>query len=358
MSTDKRLHADVVAPRSVTFDAVQMLTAAMTAPTGDNCQPWRFRLLPDGFEVRHQPLRAKSLLDPKHLASRLALGALLEATKLNAGQRGLETTWVIDPEPEEATLWARVTFCNALCDADALSAVLFERETNRRAFDRSPLLAREQQSLVSVSGGALELLAKRSSIRSAAQLARKAEYLRAESREAHLELHSWLRWSADDVRKTRDGLDVRTLGLNAVQWVALKATERWPVRQLALGTASATAAYAASLIDSASGVGLISTDDGDAVSAGRAMLRVWLRATQLGLAFSPMAALPLLIARCEHTPQSFSPAQRKLLGDLRSRLAELFMLGPSARPLFMFRVGRAERMNVRSVRLDVRHLLD
>lgn len=356
LSTLEATEAHGAVPQLV---ARRIIAAALSAPSGDNCQPWRFALCDNGFDVHFQPERATSLLDPDNLASRMALGALLEAARLRATQLGFQAHWHLDPDPGDPLSWARVVVTPNTCAVDPLAEVLFERETNRQPFDGSLLLAYEQQALsVETAEHRVRLLRTRPSIRAVARLARGGEYVRSQSRRAHLELHHWLRWSPAAAIATRDGLDVRTLGLNVAQRGALKLTAAWRLRRFALGIASATAAYAGSLVDGASGVGLITlTANADPVSAGVAIERVWLRATQLGLAFSPMAALPLLCARLEREPETFTRKQRQTLRQLGTALAAQFRLEASERPVFLFRVGRAERMPIRALRLDVSQVI-
>ena len=86
-----------------------------------------------------------------------------------------------------------------------------------------------------------------------------------------------------------------------------------------------------------------------AVQAGQAFERLWLRATQMNLAFQPFAA-PALYALPQFDAVSPSVRER-----LRSTWATLI---PMATPLIMFRLGRAGAASQRAGRPPLSHFLE
>lgn len=338
-----------------------VLDAALAAPSGDNCQPWRIVLGPSGFDVRFDPERAAALLDVHSLASRMSLGALVENARIFAREGGLSLQWELDPDPADPLLYARVSLRRSVRDTDDLAPVIFERHTNRHPFDTLPLTASEVSLLEmeAVPPAHIALLTDRPRIDHFAQLVETADRCRAESRQAHEDLHRWVRWTPAEAARTRDGLDVRTLGLAPLERIVLAALRPWFRARVvnALGGARATGAYGRKLALRCGAIGLISVPEVTpalAVAAGRAMERAWLRATKLGLGFSPLATLPFLALRA--VEPNGDGLQRRHVEKLRQADGELHRLAgtpPGRRILFAFRVGHHPPPVVRALRLPL-----
>jgi hypothetical protein len=95
----------------------------------------------------------------------------------------------------------------------------------------------------------------------------------------------------------------------------------------------------------------------DYFRGGRAMQRVWLTATALGLAVQPMSALPYVFARLENG-DGFGGRERAELADLRTRYARLFDVSPGIGELLLFRLARVEPPGARSARRPLEAVLD
>jgi hypothetical protein len=113
-------------------------------------------------------------------------------------------------------------------------------------------------------------------------------------------------------------------------------------------------------VEAASAVALLTvpgTKPGDYFRGGRAMERVWLAATALGLALQPLSSLPYMFARLEQG-DGFEGREGAELADLRTRYARLFDVSPDTGELLLFRVARTEPPGARSVRRPVEAVLD
>lgn len=335
-----------------------LLEAALSAPSGDNCQPWKIVLRPTGFDVRFEPERAEAILDVDGLASRMALGALLENALIFARAHGFSVRWLLDPEPRDPRLQARVMIEGVEPSAEDLAPTLPERHTNRHPYATTPLLSQETALLEaeSIEPARIQLLTDRPRIEAFATLVEVADRTRAETKRAHEDLHRWLRWTPEEVRSTRDGLDVATLGLGIPERLVLSTLRPWSRARVAnaLGGSKTTGEYGKKLAMKSGAIGVISVPDltpATAVAAGRAMERVWLRATKLGLGFSPLATLPLLGLRAEALGGDGLSAHHT--EKLRGAYADLRLLvgaRPGQHVLFAFRVGHNPPPAVRALR--------
>src|SRR5439155_9214921 len=80
-------------------DRIAALVArAALAPSGGNCQPWRFTARGESIECAHDADRSRSLLDFRHAASQVAFGAALENLVLAASELGRAVE--VEPFPE------------------------------------------------------------------------------------------------------------------------------------------------------------------------------------------------------------------------------------------------------------------
>lgn len=348
------MDAEAARDAAPAFEAIA--AAGVGGPTGDNCQPWRIEPTAGGFDLRYVP--TPSFFDFEQLASWAGCGAFLESARLAGTQHQVEVRWTLKPEPARDDLWARVSLRrNPETPIDPLAGFLGARHSNREPFLREPL----------ADGQALELEAEgRQTARVGVvcdqrrEVVRRgiavAERIRAGCRPAHLSMYPWLRFGEEQVEKTRDGLDVRTLGIDAAQRLAMRLLRPWPLMRLAtvFGVDWVMGRYAGELAAASGGLGVVcmrGLGPSPAVSAGQALQRVWLRATSLGLGFSVLGALPLFALRVEQGETAgFTAADQTsllaALGDLRS----VFGLDAGDHPLVLFRVGREPKPCVRSLR--------
>ena len=310
--------------------------------------------------------RAESTFDVQGLASRLAAGSFLETGRLAAAAKGLRMTWQLDPAPDKSALWARVDLARAEPEVDELVAAIPARHTNRWPFQGGPLSPEDRQALEVEPGdpkSRLVLITEADKLGRMERLAKLAEQCRAECRSAHRDTNAWLRWTPEQVEATRDGLDVRTLGISAGQRLALKLMQPWAMMRVMgwLGAARVMGSYAAKLVRQSSALGVLAVSSLEpklVVAAGQRLQRIWLRATQRKLGFSPIAALPLFALRIELLGGSILPPRR--IPQLRAAGEELHSLAgltPGERAVLLFRIGPAQPPPVLALRRRPEDLL-
>jgi hypothetical protein len=158
-----------------------------------------------------------------------------------------------------------------------------------------------------------------------------------------------VRWTAEEAEKERDGIDLRTLDLTAAEHAGLRMLRSPRVAELLRGwkRGHALERLTRKALLAASAVGLItSANDSirDRFVAGRALQRVWLTATRLGLSLQPHTASIFLFARALGGGQADFDAetmgellglQARLRGTFRAQGTELFLfrLFPGCEPL-------------------------
>lgn len=345
----------------------QVLDRARWAPSGDNTQVWRFRLQSERqAEIIGHDTRDHVVYDRDGHASQIALGALLETVCIAASALGLRADIRRLISDDRAPRFAVALADDRMRVPDPLAQAIELRCTNRRAFSTRRL-----------DPGARWLLEQ-------------------EARIAGLELRwyegvAWrwrwatILWANAGVRLTcREawavhrtvldfknpfsctGVPVASIGADPVlravmawampEWQRLDRLNRWaggtiiPRVEMDLIPALACAAHVAVVAPQP----LATLDDHLAV--GRAVQRVWLRATLLGLQLQP-----------EHTPLSFAGyvrANRRFAADPNVWAAaqacadtlEQVVGADVARFGFLARIGHGRRAVSRSTRLTMAQL--
>jgi hypothetical protein len=352
------------------LDAVAALVAhGVLAPSGGNCQPWRFAW--DGGALRcvHDTQRSRSYLDLDGAATHLAFGAVVENIAAAAAAAGRGADVHLFPDDEDPALVCEVRFPagGGASDLARLAAHVPRRVTNRRLAPRVPLEPEEADELrreAAACGARLELVARDEELREMGDVLGAGDRLRFLNRTMHAEMMAELRWNREEVERTRDGLDVATLELSPSDLAAMKVVSSWRAMRTVgvLGGGTALEKPARRSVESASALGLVSVEGTGRASwfaGGRAMQRVWLAATALGLSLQPMTAITYLFPRLRTgRTEHMSGREVELLASLRRRFAGVFDVSDDRAEPMLVRLARAGPPSARSLRRPVSEVLD
>lgn len=335
------------------------------APSGGNAQPWRVALKPGALELHLEPGRTGSFLDVEGTASRFAAGCFIENVCLAAAAGGWRADVAASPEgnPSEALVTLRFSRSDP-APRDPLVDQIPRRHTNRRLHEGPPIepLVIEQlrQALGQHDEVRLVAVTDPAKKREAAAHLGVGEAILLQHSQLFSDMLSELRWTRVEAERTRDGVALSTLELPAAAVGLLHALRKWPgLRRLlprpALKKMPEPLLLGSSHLCVVPLRGAPSTQA--LIGAGRAVQRVWLRATELGLAVQPLAALPFMLLRATHFGGAgFSPEECRELQDAGAGLQVLLGLSADELPLFIFRLSRAAAASDRALRLPHRQL--
>ena len=364
----KRMAARVAAPRTLAqVDVERLVSDAILAPSGGNCQPWRFYW--DGrLHLFLDRARAHSLLDYNYFGGIAALGAVWENLQLSALQQGLELRARTFPLGEDSELAAAFTLqllskaAARRGQADSLYESVGLRHTNRKLEGRQPLFDGELEQLSASArslGGEIRWLSDSAELARIGELLGEGDRLRFLHREMHRQLMSELRFSADEALRTGDGISVGTLELSAADRVGLELSRSWEAMSLVKTWEAGDnlGKMARKQVAAAAAVGLLlmpKVRPLHFLRGGRAAQRVWLTATRLGIAFHPMTALPYLFTRLNHgSGLGLDSSLVKALTGLRQQYTRLFAIAGQPAEVMLFRVAIADAPAEKSVRRPV-----
>ncbi len=341
------------------------------APSGGNCQPWRFLTDNETLWVVHDRARSASRLDGDGRGAYVALGAAIENLRLAALHRGYQTDIAYLPEVRPglrgddevvaALRFRRVAPHEPIGDASLFPAI-GRRMTDRKRYGRAWLSATQRCELIAAAAREdcrLTLLEGDTELAEIGEIVGAGDRLRILSDELHGEMMTEVRWSRREAQISRDGLDLDTLELSPSEEVAFRLIRRPEVARFLQreNGASVLTTLSDNAIRESAAVGLISVSRHDReaqLRGGQAIERLWLLATQLGLSWHPMTALIYMLdGTC---PLRFPPREATALAALRDRLNHLFPVHADASQLMLFRlsVGQpTERASLRRPLEDV-----
>ncbi len=360
-------------PAEVPTDAMirALVTFATLAPSGGNCQPWQLAWRDGELALGVHPERGLTLLDHRRYASLLAVGALLEYLCTAARATGWEPrveTFVDGVEDRSSC--ARIRFAPSAVDLEAKARVesLGSRVTNRRLGERRlPLPGGALDELAAVARDAdstLHVVTGDDALQRAGEVLAEGDRFRFLQPRLHQELLSEVRFTDEEVLRTRDGIDLAALEMDPTQVAGTRMLRRRAfVDQMAamdsgqgLGRSTRRAVAASSAL-----VILRNAKTGPPafLEGGRALARVWARATALGLAFQPLSALLYLFERLSDGAEGLTRAEASHLSAIREQFAAAFDVPAEGTDLLLFRLAPAPGPpTARSPRYPVEWVLD
>ncbi len=344
-------------------DLAKILDAAVRAPSGENCQPWRFRFEKDALYLFNIPERDRSLYNFRQYGSLVSHGAVIENISIAASSLGYATAIQTFPVSSDPDCTARIEFFRApSAPKDALYESIPLRASNRTKYDPNHLLDPETEKFISTQassiGGERLILVKEKEGK--ARLARAMSYgdkLLFKNRHIHHFLFDHIHWTIDDALKAQSGFYFKELGLTREQMAIFKILRHEPVRRLlsAIGFASLAAAGNASVYAESSAIGAVISPEStpkNFIDAGRFMERVWLAATATGYDVQLLTAVPFFAQRArENETEGFSRLQIK---DILASYKEIERgLGIKEGVItLMFRIGKGAPIPHHSFRAE------
>lgn len=297
-----------------------LLEYAVTAPSGHNTQPWRFRIVDDGLHLYADRRRALPVVDPQDRELVMSCGAALgqlEVAMRHFGHAGAITTF---PDPSDPDLLAAAALGEEHTPRPSdhrLFEAIDRRHTHRADFEERAVDGTLLASLVrdaQRAGVSLHVIADDVTKAAVAALVGEGDVDQFDSVPFRRELASWLR---PNRTRRHDGMPGYAFGvadLPSVLGPAVVASfntgGRQALKDEQLARTSPVLAVLATEADTPS----------DWLAAGRALARLLLRAAAHGVAASFLNQ-PVEV-----------PALRHRLRDL---------VGSEANPQLLMRLGHA-----------------
>lgn len=344
----------------------KILNAAALAPSGENCQPWQVKLSQNKIDLFNDPSKDTSLYNFGQKGSMSAVGAFLENLIVASKALGLDPQIVLFPNKANENWIATINFSGVEAKPDKLYSSIFKRSTNRKLYKKT-VFSEEQLDAIRSSGpevGDVEvkLIKDSEQIRILSDPISLNERLIFENEYLHNFFYDHLRWTKEEDKKYRNGFFVKTLELKIPQKFFLKLLRSWKLTQFAqkIGISRQIAKDNAKNYASASVLGVITIPTNSAqdfVLAGRAMERVWLKITSMGLSMQPMTGVLFFMQNIlANQTNQFSQQQIKAIQNAFQQIKNAFEPGNRTISL-LFRIGDGGEPSARSSRFDLSEIL-
>lgn len=330
-----------------------ILEYAIMAPSGDNCQPWKFTV--DGLKVdlHNDPHKDTSLYNLQQRASLIAHGALLQNIEIAAPSVGLKSEIQFFNDSEVDTHIASITFTECTEANNPLLEAIQNRHTNRESYLPVKISDTQKErwlTLPQKTGEKIWLGTRSEEIGNLASLLAYNDRLVFEVPDLHQFLFEQIRWSDSDVRETGDGLDIKTLGLSSMDQFAFKFLKHWDLVVLLkkVGFTRIIELKGKQLLQTSSAIAVLTipgTKARDYIYGGQLWQRFLLQLSSEGLAAQPVAGLAVLLQLAYEgkLENKISMAQKERLLNIREELLQLTGIDKESVILAMFRIGQGKQ---------------
>jgi len=340
-----------------------ILQVALRAPSGDNCQPWRFKWDGKTLHLSHDEERGRHALNRDNHASYLALGCLLESIEIQASTEGYGLSYELLPGPSPR---AAITFGPSR-ERDPLAKELPRRFTDRRPFRRSSLNAELTDALIRSAERnrptRLHLLTQVPP--EFTNFLCGCEEIVWRERNYHRDLFEWIRFDEALAQSSRDGMPWRTLGVSYPESRMLQFCKNFGfqrvmnqlgfilnIRQLLRRQIASSAALYCITVSS--------DEPNELVLAGRTAMRAWLTLGQNGFGVQPLTlgSLSIYDYFTGSVPKETPPRFMESFAAGRSLYQKTFGLQASEVPVWLFRTGLSRGRSGVTLRLDIDRIFD
>ncbi len=353
------------------MDAVlrSLVQAAIEAPSGENAQPWRFKMNNRSVYVYNNSSSDRSLYNFNNFGQLVCEGAALENMLIQADALGYEIALNMFPDPLDPECIARLDVGNAKQPSNAdLAGVIPTRTTNRKPYKKTPVQPADMDAVrASVpffekTGLLFTWHADQKEMQALARVGSTNEEIMLGNQELHDFFFSHITWTKEEDAKKKLGFYIKTLELPPPIEGLFKIIQNWNVMKILkkVGFPAFVGTGNAGIYSSSAAIGTIAIPaitKENLVLAGRAFERIWITAAARGIHLQPLTGTMFMNIFAENVPEGhFSSAERALLkkriGELRSVTGRT-----DSHVVVMYRMGYGDAPSARASRFALEDLL-
>ncbi len=341
----------------------KLVEAAAWAPSGGNCQPWKWREHHGELFLFHDWSRSFSFSDFHDIGSKVSFGAALHNLRLTGRQLGLLVNEELYPLGSESQLIARISIKEQIVPEEINTNVVLTRHTNRKKGDSRPIDQSVLNDLMETcqlnSHTRLEFITHKEHLHQLGNIVSEAERLRILHPQGHYDFYqNEVRWNQEEAERTGDGIDINTIELTPSELAGMKIASDPNVIDLLRSWKGGKAFEKLSRdgIASSSAIGLFTipnAEDINIIKGGIDVQRTWLHATDLNISIHPVSAALFMFARINsEKDKNLDQYSFDRLSRIQEQFTSIVKLN-SRYPLFMIRLFYASEPSVQSERLPL-----
>ncbi|MBL8030392.1 MAG: hypothetical protein JNN11_04030 [Candidatus Doudnabacteria bacterium] len=340
----------------------KIIDAGIHAPSGDNCQPWRFEASTNSISIFLVEEADNSLYSWGHKASLLAIGACVENMAIAAENSSLscQTEFFEYQSPEKPVAVLNLSPSDKK-GRPALFEAVFERCTNRKKYsneNKADIFIQNLQENLKPNEthhANVKFISDKLSKKTLGKAVAANEKILFENQHMHNFFYSHINWSTSEEIKHKKGFYIKTLEIPGPALPGFKLAQNWQIMRVlgALGFANFIAKQNAQIYESSYLHGVI-TSQGitgkDYLSAGKLLEEIWLKTTALKLSFQPLTGICFLYQRIKNlSDPGLSKKHIRVIEDSYNEIKKTFQL-KNEHALLMFRIGDGGEPSARTLR--------
>jgi len=285
---------------------LNILKAAVRAPSGDNSQPWRFEVSNNNIKIYNLPEKDNPIFNYKQRGSHIAHGALIENIIIAAKENGMNVKVNLFPQGTSSDFIAEIDLLpDQSIKKDPLFEFIFKRAINRKHYEDKLLTDEEKKfifdDLKEIDNGKIILIEDKNKVEKLGKAFSINEVVMLENKFLHKYFFNDVRWTDEQEREYKTGLYAKTMELKPPELAVFKILSHWRINKILckLGIAKFIAKENAKGYGTGT-IGAIIMKDGSPesyIKAGMIMQRIWLKATQLGLSLHPVTGVVFMMMR-------------------------------------------------------------
>ncbi len=342
-------------------DIKNLLSVAVWAPSGDNSQPWRFKLNGNNLKIYNLPDRDLPFFNFGQRGSLAAHGALIENIEIAAGHFGLKPEIKTFPDDSDLNFIAEIYFIKIDKSTHPLYEAIKMRCTNRKAYKKEKLPAEQVQAILNSANGfegfkviVTEDQGQKDEIGKASA---NMERIVLSDPQLHTPFFENVVWLEEEERKLKKGLYAKTMELPGPKFWIFKLASKWSRMKylVKIGLPDLIAADNSKIYAAAGAFFAVVAPTGsskDFFTTGRIMQRIWLQATKFGLNAHPVSGILFLVQRIFEKQTEWLTAGQIQLIENSYQVTKSALGVESGSVTFLLRVGKGPEPSGRCSRLD------
>ena len=208
-----------------------ILDFAIHAPSGENCQPWRFKVQNNEIHIYNIPERDNSLYNWGQRPSYVAHGASIENIRIAAPAFGYTIETILFPDSTNQNYIAHITLTDGPTEIHPLFPFIQKRATNRRPYADFTLTPGQREELSRTLQDSertrLLFLETPSDKKSIAIATAGNERILFENRFMHTFFYSHITWTQAEDTKQKLGFFIKTFELPPPAQFMFKLAKGW-----------------------------------------------------------------------------------------------------------------------------------
>ena len=341
-------------------DIQEIITESVFAPSGENCQPWKFAVDGSSIHIFNVLEADTSLYNFEQKGSYVAHGALIENIVIAALKYGYKASVKLFSINEEPNLVATLTLDSTNPRELPLYPHIAKRCTNRKDHAHQKLSDGQKKQLIETARetglGELKIIDDEESLNILGKALAVNEQIIFENKKLHSFFYEHILWNEED-QGMAGGFYIKTLEFLPHQLKGVKLFKNWLILKILNKVGKVSRMIAKENAEKYANSGALAvvvakgSSPEDFVNAGRVAERVWLKATELGLSVHPCTGTIYLTERIKGGgTDAFSQSHLETIKTAYSQIERTFGVKDKTIPM-LFRIGYADEPSARSLRM-------